>query len=176
MAWPIILTLFSSLICVGLYLGVKNMPELTAGAIGIASVFGLMTVGVWYFIWKRNVDGAFWLQISGMVVFSIVLMTLVFPKIAYQFESKEIAHEFLAKYDQKSPVYIAKPLHPGFTFYSDVYGKELVPSEVPQLIASHEKVFFVLREGDYGAISNMDRQKLTILAVTADKKYLLVKP
>ncbi|MDR3565068.1 MAG: glycosyltransferase family 39 protein [Negativicutes bacterium] len=174
-AWPIVLTILSVLIWVALFLGVKAMPDLLAGAIVTAGLFAVMVFGVWYYIWRWDIDKAFWLQVGAMTLCSLVLMTMLFPQAAPAFHSRDIAKEFSAYYDRKSPVYVAKFLHPGFAFYSDVYGIELKQDQAGKIIASQEKLYLIVRRSEYNALGAADQQKLTILA-TSDEKMLLLKP
>ncbi|MDR3591650.1 MAG: glycosyltransferase family 39 protein [Negativicutes bacterium] len=175
LSWPVLFTLLSALIWGGLYFGVKAMPELLAGAVAVAVLFGLMTVGVWYFVWRREIEKGFWLQVAAMTLFSMVLMTMLLPQAAPAFHSRDIAQAFAANYDGKSTVYVAKFLHPGFTFYSGVYGQELKPDEISKIVAGGEKAYLVLRSSDYDRLAPEQKQKLTTVA-TVDNKLLVLKP
>lgn len=174
-SWPVLLTLLAALVWGGLYFGVKAMPDLMAGAVLEAALFLIMVLGVWYYIWRSEIDKAFWLQVAAMAVFSLVLMTMLFPQAAPQFHSRDLAQQFVKHYDGKSTVYVAKFLRPGFAFYSGVYGQELNPGEIGKILAGGDKVYLVLRRPDYASLSEADKQKLTTLA-TSDNKMLVLKP
>jgi len=175
LTWPILLTLLAALVWVALFLGVKAMPDMLAGAVVVAGLFGIMVFGLWYFILRGEIDKAFWLQVAAMTIFSLVLLTMLFPQAAPAFQSREIAREFVAHYDGKSPVYVAKFLHPGFAFYSGVYGQELKPDQIGNIVAGGEKVYLVLRRSDYDALGEAEKQKLSTVA-TSDNKMLVLKP
>jgi 4-amino-4-deoxy-L-arabinose transferase-like glycosyltransferase len=175
LGWPIVLTVLVALLCTALFFGAKTMPELQSGASLAAGVFLIMVLGVWCFVWRREIDRAFWLSVIGMTVFSTILMVMLFPQAAPAFHSRDIAHEFTTHYDGTSPVYIAKFLHPGFTFYSSVYGSELKQDELSKAVATGGRAYFVVRQADYKALKETDQQKLTKLATIQDK-LLLLKP
>ena len=111
-----------------------------------------------------------------MVLFSMVLLTLLFPVAAPNFAAQDIAKEFVAKYDGKSPVYVMKFLRPGFAFYSHVYGSEVKTDEdLKQAIHSVGQAYFIIREGEYKQLMEEEREMLSILAGSADKLLLLKK-
>lgn len=174
-AWPTVFTLLAALVWGGLFVGVKSMPELMAGAVVVAALFGIMTVGLWYFIWRREIEKAFWLQVAAMTLFSLILLTMLLPQAAPTLNSRDVAQEFVAHYDGKSPVYVTKFLRPGFAFYSGVYGQELNSDQIGKLLAGGEKVYLVLRSSDYKALGEVQKQKLTVVA-TIDNKMVVLKP
>jgi len=170
-AWPLLLTIFSALLSTGLLFAAKNIPGIWVGVIATIFVFTIMVMGVWYFVWRLEVDKAFWLQICSMAVFSLVLLTMLLPQAAPELSSRGIAGEFVSHYDGRSPVYIAKFLHPGFTFYSGVYGRELKPDQ----LNGSDRGYFVVRKADYTGLKPEEQRRLTILA-SADGKMLLLRP
>ncbi|MCE5287413.1 MAG: glycosyltransferase family 39 protein [Pelosinus sp.] len=174
--WGITLFVLTSLLIAGLFIGLKEMPELKNGVIVVAGIWGLMICGVWLFIWQRKLMAAVWTKIAAMAVFSVILVTMLFPAIALQFSSVAIAREFKTQYDQASPVYVIKFLHPGFAFYADVYGKELKSGEeLSQALEGNDRAYFVVRNSEYQGLKDEQRQKLTILARREDKMLLLKK-
>ncbi|HMM20290.1 MAG TPA: glycosyltransferase family 39 protein [Selenomonadales bacterium] len=174
-SWPVLSTVLLGAFGAGLIYGVRVMPELATGAIAAAGLFALTIIGTWYFILRRDVDRAFWLQICSMVLFSVILMTLLLPQAAIAFHSRDIAQEFTARYDGTSPVYIIKQLRPGFAYYSGVYGSELEPEGLPRLLAEKQRVFLVVGALEYQEFSEAQRQSLQVLA-TVHEKMLLLKP
>jgi 4-amino-4-deoxy-L-arabinose transferase-like glycosyltransferase len=173
LSWPILFTLLAAIVWGALFFGVKTMPDLTAGAVTVAGLFGIMVVGLWYFVWRGEIDKAFWLQVAAMTLFSLVLLTMLFPQAAPAFHSRDIAREFSSRYDGKSPVYVAKFLRPGFAFYSGVYGQELKTDQITKIMAGSEKVYLVLRRSEYDSIGDAEKQKLTTLATSANKMLVL---
>ena len=174
-AWPLLLTVFGGLFAGGaVYGALKAMPDLAAGAYLTAGAFAVMIAGTWYFVWRRDIDRAFWLQIAGMVVFVVILMTLLFPPAAPAFHARDIAKAFTSHYDGNSPVYVIKFLRPGFSFYSGVYGTELKPADWQKALAAPGRAYFIVRKPDYDALTDADKGKLRLLA-TADAKLLLLK-
>jgi 4-amino-4-deoxy-L-arabinose transferase-like glycosyltransferase len=174
-SWPLLLTVLLGLVAGGaVYAADRLMPALFPGAVAMAAVFVVMIIGVWYFVRRYDYDRAFWLKVTGMAVFSVILVTMLFPQAAPAFHSRDIAQAFAGEWDGKSPVYVAKFLRPGFAFYSGVYGRELLAGDMAKAIAQPGKTYFVIRKPDFENLSESERQKLRIL-VTADEKLLLLK-
>jgi len=172
--WLVCLAVITSLFVIGLVIGLKSMPILQNGVVVTAVVLIAMTLGVIYFGWKRQIDRVVWTQIIAMMIFAMVLVTVIFPVAAPNFTSINIANEFKSYYDGKSPVYIVKFLHPGFTFYTNMYGNELIAAhEISEIISKGERSYFVIRQLDYNTLAENDRQKLTILVTSADKMLLI---
>ncbi len=170
-AWPILFTVFGGLFAAGAVYGAnQGMPELLLGAYLTAALFAVMILGTWYLVVRRQTERAFWLQIAGMAVFVVVLMSFLLPPAAPAFHARDIAQAFTANYDGKSPVYVVKFLRPGFSFYAGVYGTELKPDHWQ----TPGKAYFIVRSTDWEWLSDSDKRNLKVLA-TADKKQLIVK-
>ncbi|VBB06850.1 dolichyl-phosphate-mannose-protein mannosyltransferase [Lucifera butyrica] len=174
--WSVILTGLVTVLTAGLLFAVKTMPELSPGAMVSAGIFILMTLAVWFYNWRRDSEKAFWSQVAGITLFSLVLVTLLFPAVAPRFSTKTIAREFVTRYDGQSPVYIMKFLHPGFTFYSNIYGKELKAyPELEQKLASQHRAYFVMRQQEYKSLPENLRSTSSIIAEAADKVVIFKK-
>jgi len=179
-SWGIVLGILALLFTTGMIMGLKAMPALQSGVYISSGIFIIMAVAVSYFLWHKKIGRAFWTQIIAMGAFSMVLVSVLFPVAAPSFTMKNMAHEFKAQYDGTSPVYIIKFLHPGFTFYTDVYGTELQPnskpntaSELMMAIQESQRAYFVLRKSEYTGLTEVDRKRLTVLAAIDDKILLL---
>ena len=99
-----------------------------------------------------------------MALVAVVFVTALVPSVAPAFTTRLVASEFEAVYDGQEPVYVAKFLHPGFTFYTDVYGQEVVSKEdLQKAIAKEERAYYVLRQGDYESLAAGERGKLRVL-------------
>ena len=179
-SWAIILGILTIVFTVGMIIGLKAMPVLQNGVYMVAIIFIIMAFTVAYFQWKKEIGRAFWTQIIAMSLFSMILVFVLFPAAAPNFTMKNMAQEFKAQYDGTSPVYIIKFLHPGFTFYTDVYGTELktdsqlkIDPELMTAIQESQRAYFVIRNSDYQRLTDPNRQMLTILANIDDKVLLL---
>ncbi len=175
-SWGILLLILSVLFTGGMLAGLETMPELQSGVYMTGLIFILMAVGVAYFLWKKAIGRALGIQIVGMTLFSMVLVYVLFPAAAPQFTMKSAAQEFSTIYDGNSPVYIIKFLHPGFTFYTDIYGREVKEdSEVIRAIQENNQAYFVLRKSDYLRLPESQQQSLTLLKNIDDMVLLLKK-
>lgn len=173
-SWPILLTILVLFLVGGMFLGLKAMPELASGVIAQSVILVIMAVAVVYLTWRKSFQQAFWMQVIAMTLFSMVLMTVLFPIAAPAFTVKNIANDFRANYDGVSPVYVVKFLHPGFTFYTDIYGNEILTDEdLIDTINNNKKAYILIRQLEYKKLSNNDLQKVSILATSADKVLLL---
>ena len=73
-------------------------------------------------------------------------MGVLVPAVAPRFTTRDIASQFSTVYDGKSPVYIVKFLHPGFTFYTNIYGTEVKSSdEVKKAVAKNSICYPAVR-------------------------------
>jgi 4-amino-4-deoxy-L-arabinose transferase-like glycosyltransferase len=174
-SWAISLSILVILFTGCMFLGIKAMPILQNGIYMISIIFILMALFVIYFVWNKQIGRAFWTQVIAMTLFSMVLFSILFPLAAPIFATKNISQEFTTQYDGTSPVYIIKFLHPGFTFYTNVYGTELkIGDDLNQLIQENQRAYFVIRQVDYNLLTDQNRQLITILS-TIDDKLLLLK-
>lgn len=173
-SWSIGLGVLAILFTVGMVMGVKAMPVLQSGVYMAAGIFMSMAFVVAYFLWNKAIGRAFWTQIIGMILFSMVLVGVLFPLAAPNFTTKTLAKEFKIQYDGTSPVYIIKFLHPGFTFYTDIYGTEMkTDSDLSKSIQESKRAYFVIRESEYKRLKEADRQKTKVLNQIDDKVLLL---
>lgn len=174
MLWPLVLTCLSALIIAGMFTGLKLMPVLANGIMIAAGVFIAMTVFSFVFARKRQIGKAFWAQVIGMMVFSMVLVSLLFTGASPYFTSKYIAQEFTDKYDGKSPVYVMKFLRPGFAYYTNVYGIEVKAKELAAAVNTAQgKAYFVSQQADYKQLTELEREKVKIVAEAADRIILM---
>ncbi|MBP2654500.1 MAG: hypothetical protein H6Q73_2069 [Firmicutes bacterium] len=173
--WPVLLTVFGALLSFALVSLAKSMPDVMQGAVAAALVFTVMIIGVWHAIFRWNIGRAFWIQVLGMAVFSIILITLLLPQASPMLQSREVAKEFVSQYDGNSPVYVEKQLHPGFAYYSGCYGTEIKVGELKTVIDANKRAYFAVRHSEYKLLNEADKQKVTTLAEFGDK-MLLLKP
>ena len=155
----------------------RDMPELGEQIWIMIAVLTLMAIAALFFCWRRNLSGMFWSQAAGMVGFSVVLVTLLFPAIVSSFSMQRTASEFRACYDGRSPVYVVKFLRPGFAFYTDVYGQEILGEEAfrKALSSAAAQTYYVVRRSEFGRLSEPERQQVRILSTVADKMILQKK-
>lgn len=173
-SWAISLCILTTLFTGGMFMGIKAMPILQDGLYVISIIFTLMALFVVYFVWNKQIGRIFWTQIIAMTLSSMVLFLIVFPLAAPNFTTKNISQEFTTHYDGTSPVYIIKILHPGFTFYTDVYGIELkTGDDLNQSMQEDQRAYFVIRQSDYNLLTDKNRQSITILSNMDDKVLLL---
>lgn len=162
--WPSVLSGMSLCLLGGAYYGSQLMPELTGGVHCLAFLLAAMTGAVWYAARKKKPRIGFGGQVAAMALVAVVFVTALVPSVAPAFTTRLVASEFEAVYDGQEPVYVAKFLHPGFTFYTDVYGQEVVSKEdLQKAIAKEERAYYVLRQGDYESLAAGERGKLRVL-------------
>jgi len=173
-SWGIPLGILAILLTGGMLVGIKAMPVLQNGIYMTSAIFIIMVIVVSYFLWNRQVGKAFGTQIIAMVLFSMVLVSVMFPAAAPYLTTKNMAKEFVTQYDGNSPVYIIKFLRPGFTFYSGIYGAEIKTSkELPAFIVNSQRAYFVIRQAEYNLLADSHRQMVTVLTIVDDKILLL---
>ncbi|VBB08280.1 dolichyl-phosphate-mannose-protein mannosyltransferase [Lucifera butyrica] len=176
LVWPVVLTLLCMVLLGGIAVGIKVLPAIKAGAIGIGLVLILMTIATWYFLRRRKVLSAVWGQAAGMALVSVIIVTLLMPPVADSLSMRATSQRFTASYDGTSPVYVLKFLHPGFTFYTGVCGQEINSlEEIKRVIHKQERAYLVIKESQYQDLNKGEKGALTILA-QAGNKLLLIKP
>jgi len=175
LVWPILLTLLTCTLAGVLLLESVSLTEIRIALYILAGVTIAIPTAVWFFLMKGQVSRAVWSKAILMAVFSIVLVTLVLPPMADQFSCRTTAQEFLNRYEGTSDIYVSKFLHPGFTFYTGIYGQELkTGSDFTQAITQSSKAYFIVRESDYLALSEQQRRDLMVLS-EVDQKVILKK-
>lgn len=177
--WMGFLVFLSCIFVYGCTIGIKEMPQAKIGFISLAFTISLMCLLSVFFIFKRKFEIAFGTQVVGMMLFSVILVNLLFPKIAPDFTSHHISKVFLEKYDGTSDVYISKFLRPGISFYSGIYGIELSfsPKSIPNLektFSNNKKAYFILRDIDYERLPKATTNQLTIVE-KIDNKVILIE-
>lgn len=173
--WSILLLGLTSLLITGMIYGLQYMPELRTGVLVSAAVLGAMGIAAAICIWKQHILYAVAIKVTGMVVFSAILVTMLIPAAAPRFTSDDIAKEFTRYYDGHSPVYVVKFLRPGFSFYTNVYGQNVeAQDQIIQAVNLSGKMYFVLRQPEYDRLPEKERNMLTVLSAK-DEKLLLLK-
>jgi 4-amino-4-deoxy-L-arabinose transferase-like glycosyltransferase len=177
LAWPLLLSALGLLIIGGAIFGIRQFPAVITGAIALSAIIIGMICLTWRFLLKKDVAKAFWTQTIGMVMVSIVLVTLLVPPVADGLSSRGIASKFTTYNDGKTPVYVIKFLHPGFAFYSGVYGNEVKTTEdLRNVICENKPAFFVIRQADYTRLTEPERKSLDTLAQSDEKLLLKYAP
>ncbi len=168
MIWPILLTILLGVLVGSLILLVTMMPAVKFGAILLSIVFFVLLVWVWCFLYKKAMSWVVWGQAGAMAITSIILFNVIVPTIVDELNTKGIAREFVLHYDGTSPVYVIKFLHPGFAFYTDIYGKE-----IRKVIFGEERAYMVIRQSEYQVLSNKEKACLKVLSHLNNKLLLL---
>lgn len=173
--WSTGMVLMAVLMSAVMFFGGREIPVLQPGALMMIGIFAAMTALSLYFLRQKAIFRVVLVKIASMMLFTFVLVFVLFPAAAPDFTAKHIAQRFKEQYDGVSPVYVIKFLHPGFTFYTDVYGTELLrTAELIPHLAQNETCYVVLRKNDYRDLPAAEQQKLQIIAQEADK-ILLIK-
>jgi 4-amino-4-deoxy-L-arabinose transferase-like glycosyltransferase len=173
-SWAVTLSILTVLFTGVMFVGLKAMPILANGVYISSLIFILMAFCVAYFVWKKEISRAFWSQIIAMTFFSMVLVAILIPLAAPYLTTKNLAQEFNSQYDGTSPVYVVKFLHPGFTFYTNVYGKEItIGTDLNKLMQESQHSYFVIRQSEYDRLTDINRQSITVISKISDKVLLL---
>jgi 4-amino-4-deoxy-L-arabinose transferase-like glycosyltransferase len=178
-SWSILLGILILGFIGGAILGVTQMPNLTHSVLFLNSTLLSMLVCIIFFTWKNQIEKLFWTNVLGMMIFSFVLVGMVFPAIAPQFSTFNTARQFEECYNGNSPIYISKFLHPGFSFYSNKYGIELIFSDnsIPDMkiiLQENTQAYFILRDIDYERLPEETQNQLSTLKII-DNKMILIK-
>lgn len=168
-SWPVMATFLFSCAIAGMIWGGYAYPQIATGTTIGVILFGACLVGLWYNYLRRDVAKMIYVQVAAMMVFSALLVTLLVGPLAEEFSSRTISEQFLQHYDKKSPIYVTKFLHPGFTYYSREYGDEIKTADDLAAVFAEPKAYVVLRQRDFNSLSIDYKQQLILIAQSADK-------
>ena len=174
--WAILTAALSTAFVYGLWLGSKDMLVLQNGALLTGILLAILALAALYYGWQRQATGRFFiLQTAVMILFASLLVTVLLPPVAADFSVRELASEFEMKYNDGAPVYVLKFLHPGFTFYSGVNGRELKGKEslLAVLAFTNNKAYFLIRRSEYEYLSAAAKSQLQLLSSQRDKLLFL---
>lgn len=155
------------------YTGRMLTPQLMGPVAVTAITFILMLLFVWWMSYHRNFRGVITVNVVGMIVFTIILMTQIFPAVTQLFSMKGFVNEFKQHYDGNAPVYVAKFYRPGFMFYSGLPGAEIKPQEpLASVLDQNGKAYFIVRKTEYQKLSPSLQSRVQVLANQEDKILL----
>ena len=143
-------------------------------AIGTLLLFGVANYKTWS---KSVISGLKW-QVTGLAIFSLLLVYVLAPVAYNMFDCRDLAPEFMKLYDGKSQVYIVKYRHPGFTFYTGITGKELkslsqAEKSIQDNAGSH--AYYVVLDSYYNSMSDKTKKLVDVEKVFYEKYVLRVK-
>lgn len=178
-SWSILSCILIVGFIIGALLNINQIPNYNQSVVFLIVTLISMFVCIIFFTWKNQIEKLFWTNVLGMTIFSIVLAGMLFPAIAPQFSTYNTVRQFEECYDNNSPIFISKFLHPGFSFYSNKYGSELIFSDdsIPNLeviLEENEQAYFILRDIDYMRIPENTQNKLSTIK-KSDNKLILIK-
>lgn len=178
-SWSILSCILIIGFVIGAFLNINQISNYNQSVVFPIAILISMFVCIIFFTWKNQIEKLFWTNVLGMAIFSIVLVGMLFPAIAPQFSTFNTVSQFEECYDNTSPIYISKFLHPGFSFYSNKYGSELIFSDysIPDIkiiLEENAQAYFILRDIDYMRIPEDTQNKLSIIK-KMDNKLILIK-
>lgn len=178
-SWSIISCILIVGFIIGALLNINQIPNYNQSVVFLIVTLISMFVCIIFFTWKNQIEKLFWTNVWGMTIFSIVLAGMLFPAIAPQFSTYNTVRQFEECYDNNSPIFISKFLHPSFSFYGNKYGSELIFSDdsIPNLeviLEENEQAYFILRDIDYMRIPENTQNKLSTIK-KIDNKLILIK-
>lgn len=172
--WPLSLSILIVSMLGGMYVAGSRMPELVGGFSLLALILLMLLLLVWHSVYAKNPLAGIGAQVIAMVVTASIIVAVLAPAVSARFTSRTLAQEFAYVYDQTSPVYVTKFLHPGFSFYSHVFGTEIKSvDELRQALARQASAYYVLRQADYQGLTDQERAQMKVLWTS--NKLLLVK-
>ncbi|MBP2632820.1 MAG: hypothetical protein H6Q70_3448 [Firmicutes bacterium] len=178
-SWSILSCILIIGFVIGALLNINQIPNYNQSVVFLVATLISMFVCIIFFTWKNQIEKLFWTNVLGMAIFSIVLVGMLFPAIAPQFSTFNTVRQFEECYDNNSPIFISKFLHPGFSFYSNKYGSELIFSDdsIPDMkiiLEENAQAYFILRDIDYMRIPEDTQNKLSTIK-KFDNKLILIK-
>ncbi|MEN6565114.1 MAG: glycosyltransferase family 39 protein [Veillonellales bacterium] len=158
-----------------LYTAKESAFSMRTGIRLTSITFLVMLITVWGMNLKGKYQNAIIAKVAGMILFSVALMTNLFPAAAASFSVREFSGQFMEQYNEgQAPVYITKFYHPGFMFYTNVPGTELNNiSQLKDALQYNQNAYYVIRKTEYDQLAPADKTKLVIVNEQEDKLLLL---
>ena len=186
--WTLLLPtgLFFGLFAAGMVFAPRELPTVANGAYTIAACTVITALLVSYAIYKGNIQAVIITQALLSVVIMFTLVNSVLPMIVNSFSVKALATNYKLYHSGTQNLYVDKFLRPGFAFYTDEWGSELVDKRneafntdakdskmLPEIMQSYgaagSKV--VVRRSVYNRLSAADKARTDILY---DSKDMLI--
>ncbi len=152
--------------------GIRQMPQLEYGAIGWEILFWSMTVWLLIFVFRRQKKALLAVLVAGMIVFAGVLVLNMMPEVEGAFSCKAFAEAAERQRAPGEPLYVAKFLRPGYTFYSDAKSLELSEASFKRLLTLQEPAYYAVPQSFYERLTVLEKERLAVL-LQQDGKMLL---
>ena len=136
----------------GEYFGEVRLSLILLGAfsmlLGCVSLYALKTY--------RDIELAAGLHALLGAVTMFAVFTFILPAVADRFSVRSISAEYSAASSPAVPVYVDKPLRPGFTYYAKTQGVELLPraGALEGVLRRQEHKYILVRGYEYRQIRN----------------------
>lgn len=153
--------------------GKKFVPQMIVGVKLTAILFGLLAPAIWWMVYKRKFGGVVGANLVGMLLFSTVLMTHLFPAAAPSFSMRDFSSRFMQYYDGQSPIYVEKFYRPGFAYYTGIAGFEINGLERFKAVSAPQKAYFIVKRKQYQNLSPAQQSTFRLLAEQEDKVLLI---
>lgn len=136
----------------GWIIGGQQLPELAFGGLvlGILTILlgAAVCVSLWYY---RDIQLSAWLHVvTGMVTMCVVFAFLL-PVVADRFSVKNISAVYKQECNQSTTIYVDKFLRPGFMYYAEKPGVEMIPKTkaFAEALETDEHKYFLVRGLEY---------------------------
>lgn len=116
------------ILAIGWIIGSRYLPEVDFSMIMLGVLTLILGAAVIYaLLVYRDIELAAWLHVMLGAVTMCVAFAFVMPVIADRFSVRSISEVYKAECKEQLPVYVDKFLRPGFMYYADESGIEIVP-------------------------------------------------
>lgn len=187
--WVIIAqtVLFFGLFGAGMIFGARALPAVAMGTYTIA-ICSFLTMGlVAWSLYRHNIQAVIFTQAIFSLVIMFTLVQVVLPPITNSFSVKKLAINYKMHVSSSDkPLYVDKFLRPGFAFYTDEWGREIVDKRNAAFNTDAQNSFMitdlmdsptlagsniVLRKSIYEKMSIQHKQRVSIVY---DDVYMVI--
>ena len=166
---------FLLLFAVGCFIGSNELAEIETSAKAFAVMIAILGLGIFLaFVYYKDRALAGLLHAVAGILTMIVVFSFLLPPIGGRFSVKTLADYYLQHADKNIELHIDKFLRPGFMFYTDIPGEELLPAttEFADLFKVQGERYILVRGLEYRRLKNVDLNRLQVIQ-EKDDIYLL---
>ena len=183
--------LFFSIFAIAIVFGANSLPAIATGGNLIAIYATITLILVSFSLYKNNIQAVLFTQVIFSVVIMFTLVSSVLPNVVKSFSVKELALNYKMHVSNfNRPLYVDKFLRPGFAFYTNEWGSEIVDKRnaafntdskssylLTELMSKGDIIGsnIVLRRSLYQRLPDFQKQRLDILYESQDMLIVFIK-
>ena len=147
-SWAVGSGIIIGILGIGWFVGARFLPEATMGMYMLGGLTLLILGAIIYTLLEyKDVALAALLHCALGAVTMVMAFVFIFPQIQDRFSVRTMAEYYKTNVNHQLPIHVDKFLRPGFKYYSDTNGIELLPrtEAFRKTLASEGHVYIMIR-------------------------------